>query len=81
MSEWIEEEDYIKAMCSSLSLSLVCKWNTMMGEPGEITAIQSNLIETNFSYSKLDQNVLSSLGISKQLQTEFCLRLMVLNFY
>ena len=51
-----------------LSLSFVCKWNTSKGESGEITAIHSNLTEINVLYTKLDQNVFSSLGILKQLQ-------------
>ena len=72
----MDEEEYISHVLF-LSLSLVCKWNTMKGESGEITAIHSNLLEINFLYSKLDQNVFSSLGISKQLQRESCLRIMV----
>lgn len=67
MSEWLEEED-----CTShvffLSLSLVCKWNIIKSESGEIIAIYSNLTEINVLYTKLDQNVFSSLGISKWLQ-------------
>lgn len=67
MSEWLEEED-----CTSrvffLSLSLVCKWNIIKGESGEITEIHSNLTEINVLYTKLDQNVFFSLGISKQLE-------------
>lgn len=65
----MDEEEYISHVLF-LSLSLVCKWNTMKGESGEITATHSNLLQIN-------SHVFSSSGISKQLQMESCLRTMV----
>lgn len=82
MSEWLEEED-----CTShvffLSLSLVCKWNIIKSESGEIIAIYSNLTEINVLYTKLDQNVFSSRHFkmtSNEPDAESCLRIIVWTF-